>query len=387
MAGTYPVLLGSLLGFLVGISMLMGTMLVFIAIRSQPKSVLSATQYFSSGIIIAVIGQELVPDLEKAADGFRGSAAIAVGFAAGVCMMYAIEQFADDDEDAKCSPSPALQTCSLIECPDVSLASPARLNAELTDQMASQLESQDGARALTSTRSECAWMSNSITRPAQERNLCSTFPTSSTTAGSDRKLGSWIRSQGLPSRKRAKSTIVSIRLPTSTTASAQSAMHLTHSTVLALSSKRVPWALTLPIFIDAAMDGMLIGLMSATSEHGAIMLSIATAVEMGFLGITFGTIVMECGWKKWLLALLLPLTLTASGAAGAIGANVVADMFEVTITAFGIAALLFLACNELLKEASENMDEASSVKQSCWLFVGFFIIIMLERVLPNAGED
>jgi zinc transporter ZupT len=145
--------------------------------------------------------------------------------------------------------------------------------------------------------------------------------------------------------------------------------------------RRVPWALTLPIFVDAVMDGMLIGVMSVTNEHSAIVLALATAVEMGFLGITFGALVLNCGRKKWILAASLPIVLSTSGAFGAWSANLLPNELQEALTAFGIAALLFLACNELLKEAAEN-----SHSQSIWLFVGFLTIVMLERVLPDSDE-
>jgi zinc transporter ZupT len=144
----------------------------------------------------------------------------------------------------------------------------------------------------------------------------------------------------------------------------------------------VPWALTLPIFVDAVMDGMLIGVMSVTNEHSAIVLALATAVEMMFLGITFGALVLKCGRKKWLLAALLPVVLSSSGAFGAVSANLLASELQEALTAFGIAALLFLACNELLKEAAENAA-GESFRQSVWFFIGFLTIVMLERVLPD----
>mmetsp|Transcript_144650 Transcript_144650/g.277660 ORF Transcript_144650/g.277660 Transcript_144650/m.277660 type:complete len:95 (-) Transcript_144650:125-409(-) len=92
---------------------------------------------------------------------------------------------------------------------------------------------------------------------------------------------------------------------------------------------------------------------------------------------------MHTGFLKWVLAALLPLGLTASGVAGAASATALAPIFEVGITSFGIAALLFLACNELLKEATENMDGATSMWQSGWLFIGFVAIVMLERLFPE----
>merc|ERR1740138_1415656 len=93
------VALGCLLGLAVGWSMFMGCSLVFVAIQNQSKAVLSATQYFSSGILIAVVGQELLPDLKEGAGGLKGSLAVLAGFTVAVCLMYAVEYFIDDGDE------------------------------------------------------------------------------------------------------------------------------------------------------------------------------------------------------------------------------------------------------------------------------------------------
>mmetsp|Transcript_13362 Transcript_13362/g.23433 ORF Transcript_13362/g.23433 Transcript_13362/m.23433 type:complete len:316 (-) Transcript_13362:119-1066(-) len=307
--------LGALLGFAVGAAMFLGCVLVFVVIQYQSKAVLSATQYFSSGILIAVIGQELLPDLKKAADGLEGSLAILTGFAAGVILMYGVEHISGSDEEAHAT-------------------------------------------------SDIMVQANSITTDPRSVNVAAPRSPYLSEAGASIGTPSW-RRQTSPRRPAASNLIVASR-----------------STGMD-RLKKVPWGLTFPIYIDVVMDGMLIGLMSATSGHGAVMLAAATAVEMGFLGITFGALVMHTGFLKWVLAALLPLGLTASGVAGAASATALAPIFEVGITSFGIAALLFLACNELLKEATENMDGATSMWQSGWLFIGFVAIVMLERLFPE----
>jgi zinc transporter ZupT len=360
-----PVALGSLLGLAVGMTMFLGAILVFACIQNQSKAVLSATQYFSSGILIAVIGQELLPDLQKAADGIEGSLAIATGFAAGVFLMYGVEHCIGEEEEEPAEVE-TTQDCGTIEIESVPIpetsASPASPRVTTEPRRPSirrqSTPNQGGEENFTMQVS-----------PVGLSRQISPISVVSQGYGYARRVGS---TQGLT--RAASSTVITTSL-----APPEACPDVIHH-------KRIPWGLTLPIYIDAMMDGMLIGLMSATSRHGAVLLALATAVEMGFLGITFGALVMRSGPCKWLLAAMLPLALMLSGAAGAAGANALASVFEVGITAFGIAALLFLACNELLKEASENMGE-SSIFQSGWLFVGFLAIIMLERVLPEeVGE-
>lgn len=354
--------------------MFLGSVLVFIALRSQPKSVLSATQYFSSGILIAVIGQELIPDLEKAAEGITGSVAIVSGFAAGVIMMYSIEHFSEEGEEGE-SQSQTAAAGSAIEVPRVQ-------NAEQIDR---QLEASAPRRDIENAAETRATPGNeandvALTGARPERSRGNSFPVEGVAREFDNSRQTSPFTSGTYRRQislgMAKSTIVDVARSNATLDAQIDPFEG------APAPKRIPWAMTIPIFIDAIMDGMLIGLMSATTAHGAVLLAVATAVEMAFLGITFGALVMHCGWRKWFLALLMPLTLTLSGLLGAVSAHAVADIFEVGITAFGIAALLFLACNELLKEASEN----ASAWQSCWLFVGFLVIIMLERYMPEVHE-
>lgn len=318
--------LGALLGLAVGAAMFLGCVLVFVVIQYQSKAVLSATQYFSSGILIAVIGQELLPDLKKAADGFEGSVAILTGFAAGVILMYGVEHISGSDEEPQLTSTDRMVQANSITT-DPRLDRSANVAMPRSPYLSERVSETGG--------------SHSIATP------------------------SW-RRQSSPRRPAASNLIVASR-----------------EQIGMAQLKNVPWGLTFPIYIDVLMDGMLIGLMSATSGHGAVMLAAATAVEMGFLGITFGALVMHTGFLKWVLAALLPLGLTASGVAGAASATALAPIFEVGITSFGIAALLFLACNELLKEATENMDGATSMWQSGWLFIGFLVIVMLERLFPE----
>jgi len=307
-----PVALGTQLALIVGAFMLLGSVLVFKAVWRPSKQVLSATQYFCSGILIAVVGQELLPDLEKAAEGASGTSAIVAGFLAGVFFMYGVEYLSSGDE-------------------------------ALSDSTGTAHAS--GVTTMSSNPRAASYLG------AANPNSQSQPP-------------SWLGRQSSNSFK----VLSHIEPPVATSFSFQ--------------RRRVPWGLALPIYVHSFMDGSLIGVLSVTSSRSALLLAAATTVEMWFLGITFGALVMHCGWIKWLLAGLPPLVLVSSGAVGALCAEFLrrAPTVEAGVTSFGIGALLFLACLELLKEARENMGEVTSLRQSGCLLIGFFSIVLLERL-------
>jgi len=116
-------------------------------------------------------------------------------------------------------------------------------------------------------------------------------------------------------------------------------------------------------------------------------MSLATTIEMGFLGITFGAILKTCGAKKWPAAASAPILLVLGGIAGAVFAGALKSNPAVFqgIVAFGASALLFLVTHELLNEAKENMGEEDDWRLSIWLFVGFFFIILSERIFPESA--
>lgn len=150
------------------------------------------------------------------------------------------------------------------------------------------------------------------------------------------------------------------------------------------TTKAVAWGLTVPIFIDSWMDGLLIGVVLVASTHAAGIMALATTIEMGFLGITFGAMLKPCGWRKWPLALLAPVILVAGGGAGAVCADMLnanPAVFE-GVVAFGASALLFLVTHELLTEASENMGK-EDWHLSVWVFIGFLFVIISERIFPD----
>lgn len=147
----------------------------------------------------------------------------------------------------------------------------------------------------------------------------------------------------------------------------------------------IPWTKSVPIYVDSLMDGLLIGVCAAASEHAGYIMALATLLEMGFLGITFGMMLNGCGWKKWPGALVAPVILVLGSIAGAALSDSLACNGAVFngIVAFGASALLFLVTHELLKEASE-INAGEDWHLSIWIFIGFLFIIITVRVFPDS---
>ncbi|CAE7245797.1 unnamed protein product [Symbiodinium natans] len=150
----------------------------------------------------------------------------------------------------------------------------------------------------------------------------------------------------------------------------------------------LPWGLVFAVAIDAAVDGMLIGLSTSTSVGAGMLMAIATVIEMGFLGYSFACTLMS-GVKQAkrspgvlvpLLA-LPPLCLAGFGVgAYAIGAALQQCFVFTGLVSFSLVAVLFLVIQELLLEAAEkNQDENWNV--SIFIYVGLFISFGLEVVL------
>lgn len=142
----------------------------------------------------------------------------------------------------------------------------------------------------------------------------------------------------------------------------------------------IPYGFAIPVYVDCVMDGFLLGVIAAASLQAGMVMSAATCLEMGFLGFTFGAILKPCGWKRWPMALLGPCLLLLTGAVTALGAGAIAHRPDLLqgLLAFGASSLLFLVTEELLEEARKNDGGRCT---SFWFFVGFFAVILSERVL------
>jgi zinc transporter ZupT len=148
--------------------------------------------------------------------------------------------------------------------------------------------------------------------------------------------------------------------------------------------EQIPWALVFTVVIDASVDGSLIGLSFAASAGAGWSMSIATTIEMCFLGLSFSAAIQNHTRSKLKHAAtvaLPPVMLFVTGALGSLIGKLLTSWAVVFIAfiAFAVVALLFLVTQELLTEAREIAGENKVI--NAMLFVGVFGGIILETFI------
>lgn len=139
----------------------------------------------------------------------------------------------------------------------------------------------------------------------------------------------------------------------------------------------VPIGLLATVAIDLFIDGALVGLGARLGSTQALILTIALTLEILFLSLSLAAELNDRGLSARRAALIC----TALGMSTAVGAITAAALLSgvgpavlAFILAFGAAALLYLAVEELLVEAHE---EAETALLSAMFFAGFLAIYVL----------
>jgi ZIP family zinc transporter len=143
------------------------------------------------------------------------------------------------------------------------------------------------------------------------------------------------------------------------------------------SVRRLPLGLLAAVAIDLLIDGLLVGLGVRLGSTQALILTIALTLEILFLSLSLVAELTDSG----LSAMRATAVCTGLGlvtAAGAVGAAVVLAGVDTAVLAFvlafGAAALLYLAVEELIVEAH---DQTETTFLSAMLFAGFLCIYVL----------
>jgi len=131
------------------------------------------------------------------------------------------------------------------------------------------------------------------------------------------------------------------------------------------------------VAIDLLIDGVLVGLGAQLGSTQALILTIALTLEILFLSLSLAAELNDRG----LTARRAALTCSSLGLFTAVGAVASAALLSgvgpavlAFVLAFGAAALLYLAVEELLVEAHEQTETAIL---SAMFFAGFLAIYIL----------
>lgn len=156
--------------------------------------------------------------------------------------------------------------------------------------------------------------------------------------------------------------------------------------------KSFPWPLVFAVAIDSLVDGLLLGMIGVETPKAVLMVSTATSLEMGALGLSFAAALRERaqGSARTACVVGMPLALVLGGVIGSLAA-VPLQNSPLAITAmlsFGISALIYLVTQELLVEANESRQEVDQRGSTAlFLFAGYLLVLILDtlELTPDAA--
>ncbi|KTD46747.1 integral membrane protein [Legionella rubrilucens] len=140
----------------------------------------------------------------------------------------------------------------------------------------------------------------------------------------------------------------------------------------------MPWGLIYAVGIDLLLDGIVIGVAFLAGAQGGVLVAVALAIEIFFLGLsTTATLASRRipKAKRAVITLILALLIPTGAMLGASLLARLPPTMTDGVLSFGVAALLYLVTEELLTEAHEGVE--SPWVTACF-FAGFLIILLLE---------
>ncbi|EWT05614.1 membrane protein [Intrasporangium chromatireducens Q5-1] len=142
----------------------------------------------------------------------------------------------------------------------------------------------------------------------------------------------------------------------------------------------LPLGLLVAVGVDLVIDGLLVGLGAVLGSAQGIIITLALTLEILFLSLSLGSELTEAGLNRGQSAATVVglALLTAVGAVG--GAALLAGAGPATLAvvlAFGAAALLYLAVEELLVEAHEQIETTAL---AAMFFLGFLAVYVLGEI-------
>jgi ZIP family zinc transporter len=136
-------------------------------------------------------------------------------------------------------------------------------------------------------------------------------------------------------------------------------------------------SLLVPVAIDIAIDGLLLGIGFAAGARQGRLLTFAFAAEFVSLGLAVTATLRNAGESRGQSLALVTAVLAGFPIMSVLGETVLRgisrDMMEIVL-AFGLAALLYLVTEELLVEAHE---EPETPVTTAAFFAGFLIFLLV----------
>lgn len=126
--------------------------------------------------------------------------------------------------------------------------------------------------------------------------------------------------------------------------------------------------------IDITIDGLLIGIAFEAGKRGGDLITTALSIEILFLGLSTAASLKQVFWKKIGTCIVLSLLIPLGYWAGRTIWHLLPSETLTAVIAFGVAALLYLVTEELLKEAHEVKDTAFTTTS---FFAGFLLILLI----------
>lgn len=142
------------------------------------------------------------------------------------------------------------------------------------------------------------------------------------------------------------------------------------------ATERINYGLISTIFIDVAIDGLIIGVGFAAGGETGLALALGLSIELLFLGMSLVSDAIK-GWRIIVMSTALGATILIAAVLGnhfLEGAS--ATVIAATLS-FSAAALLYLVTEELLIEAHEVEERSYSVLVLFFGFAAFWGITLL----------
>jgi ZIP family zinc transporter len=137
--------------------------------------------------------------------------------------------------------------------------------------------------------------------------------------------------------------------------------------------------LLITVGIDMVIDGVLIGVTFLAEAATGVLIAVALAIEVLFLGVA-GVVALPKGvgtLKKLAVPAAFGVLLTAGVTVGVLSLDGVSGAPIAVILAFGSAALLYLVTEELLVKAQKVPETPTS---TTLFFLGFLAIFLLDML-------